>query len=290
MVADKAPSALETHFGKCATDNVKHLASSLQTIIENKNVTEAYLEAIASITGKDAAKRKKEVPRLQQNVMDFNNLSQSIAKSWITNHQRLKYNDELLHAVIRHSIEEKGEEYLFGKNTLTRMMGTMFKEQLQLVVEPFNILNATGDITNFYEHFPLIIRAIAAGKKFKIVRACFFLLAQLIHLIDNRPDIMRQIAIMAPFTNEVHIEFHNSTIARRVKNMDVVFQNLRNESVNTSRIRDMYHQLSDLLDFAVAPDGEGDSSSSSSAIPEVVVASSSASSSSSADLLAVADS
>ena len=164
----------------------------------------------------------------------------------------------------------------------------MFKEQLQLVVEPFNILNATGDITNFYEHFPLIIRAIATGKKFKIVRVCFLLLAQLIHLIDNRPDIMRQIAIMAAFTNEVHIEFHNSTIARRVKNMDVVFQNLGNESVNTSRIRHMYHQISDLLDFAVAPD-EGDYSSSSSAIPGVVVASSSASSSS-ADLLAVADS
>ena len=185
---------------------------------------------------------------MSSTLMNFNNLIQSIVKSCITNHQRLKYNDELLHVAICLSIEKIGAETLFGKNALTRMVGALFMDQLHLAVQPFNDLNARGDRTSLYEHFPLMIRVIATGNKHKIVRACFFLLAELIHLIENRPDIMRQIAIMAPYTNEVQIEFHNSTIARRLQHMDVLFQNIRNESVNTSRIRDMYTQVRNMLD------------------------------------------
>ena len=109
-----------------------------------------------------------------------------------TNHQRLKFNDELLYHVVKYA--ERDLQETFQTNAVTKMLKRMFDTQLDLCVEPFNTLNADGDITELYEQYPMMIRLFAVGNKPKIVRAGFFLLAELIHLVDERPDILPQLA------------------------------------------------------------------------------------------------
>ena len=123
-------AGLADHFSASATAGMENLAESLHVIIENKQSTDHYTSTTSNTTGKDAAKRKRGVPQLSSTMMNFNNLSQIIGKSCITNHQRLKYNDELLHAAICLSIEKIGAETIFGKNALTRMVGALFMDQL----------------------------------------------------------------------------------------------------------------------------------------------------------------
>jgi hypothetical protein len=115
----------------------------------------------------------------------------------------------------------------------------MSDTQLDLCVEPFNTLNADGDITELYEQYPMMIRSFAVGNKPKIVaKSRFFLLAELIHLVDERPDILPQLAESCTCLNEVVIEHNHSILARLLDKAKKEFQILRNASVQVSQDRE----------------------------------------------------
>lgn len=114
-------------------------------------------------------------------------------------------------------------------------------------MEPFNTLNADGDITELYEQYPMMIRLFAVGNKPKIVRAGYFLLAELIHLVDNRPDILPQHAESCTSLNEVFIEHNHSILARLLDKAKKEFQILRNLSVQISQDRQRKTSMLELL-------------------------------------------
>lgn len=240
-------TSIQIHFNNCAIVSDK-IVTSLETIILNRSHILKYTEIMATITGPNVKEKKKAIEKLPSCVLNFNCLAKEIKKSWVTNHQRLKYNQELLWAVVKYTEAKYGTEF-WNTNKLTEMIKYVIHEMLELCVEPFNLLNGHGDIKPLYESLPLFTKLICVGSKYKIVRACFFLLGQLIHLINNRPDIMHQIALMAPYTNEVIIEFQNSTLQRRLMYLEILFQNIRTESIQTTRARDMYNQIRMALEF-----------------------------------------
>lgn len=144
---------------------------------------------------------------------------------------------------------------MWGKNSLTKLLKYVLLTELKLCVEPFNNLNADGDISSLFESFPHMIKLIAMGDKPKIVKACLFLLGQLIYLIENRSDIILLLGTLAPYLNEVYIEHYNSLLERRLLHKRGDFQQIRNESVNTGRIRFNYEQFSNLFELN---DNDGD--------------------------------
>ena len=116
----------------------------------------------------------------------FNLFTSELRKNWITNHQRLKFNNELLQAVFEHSKIELGDSILspgnkWKTNALTRMIYSILSEELDVYVSPFNTLNADGYVQPLYECLPKMIKLICVGKKPKIVKAMLYLLGQLIH-------------------------------------------------------------------------------------------------------------
>jgi hypothetical protein len=233
----------------------------LVSIIVAGNETLVYEDAIANIQGgNDVKARREAVPKLSTGVVDYNKKRAEHLAEMITNHQRLKFMDELLWHVVEYAdlnfgATAAGKEgrllsaAFWDANGVTRLIKSVCQDQLRLVVEPFDRLNVDGDISDLYEKFPLLIRLISLGRKPKIVRACLGLLAQLIHMIKNRPDMMRQIAQIAPFTNELTIELHNSTLSRRVKMLEGIFSQIRDESVQCSRIRHMFKGVRDVLEL-----------------------------------------
>ena len=116
-------------------------------------------------------------------------------------------------------------------------------------------LNREGNIVDLYESFPKLIKIISTGDKMKIVRACYFLLGQVLHWMKSRPDILVQIFKLGPYTNEVFIELHNSTISRRVDHMELLFQNIRDESVDVQFARTFFNHIKAALELS---GGDGD--------------------------------
>jgi hypothetical protein len=107
-----------------------------------------------------------------------------------------------------------------------------------LGVEPFLMLNAKGSMHSFFKLYPMLMRLFLAGDKPKIVSASFFMCAEILHLIECRPDIGLQIAQNAMSFNELFIEYLNGIIHNRCENHNVTdFQGLRTQSVASSKER-----------------------------------------------------
>ena len=54
--------------------------------------------------------------------------------------------------------------------------------------------------------------------------------------------------------SEVIIEYHNSTIARRIQHLELLFQNICTESVNTGKMREFFLQMKKALELVLSPD------------------------------------
>lgn len=196
-------------------------------------------------------------PPLNPAIQAFNGLALDIKKSHITNHQRLMHMDQLLYAVVQHANDHGGPDFWHLDNSpFCRLLHSILNDELMLCVAPFNLLNSKGDVSLFYQKFPRLIKLISVGRKPKIVQACFFLLGQLIHIIVDRPDILRQMFVMGPYMNEVIIEYHNSTIARRIQHLELLFQNIRTESVNTGKMREFFMQMKKALELVLSDSPE----------------------------------
>lgn len=134
--------------------------------------------------------------------------------------------------------EEMMLEGLYEKNALTKMIKYLLIDCLGLCVRPFGSLNADGDIGPLFEEFPKMILLISVGNKPNIVRACIFLLAELLHLKTYRPDILIMIFSNGTKLNELLIEFANSCLAREVTAKQIMdFQHLRDGSIAVDKKR-----------------------------------------------------
>jgi len=130
-----------------------------------------------------------------------------IRDSWLTNHQRLKYNDELLYAVVMHSCPTLDKENIWEANSITLLIQDLLKNQLSLCVEPFNLLNGEGYIQPLYENLPKLMKLFSVGKKSKIVKSAIFLLAEVLtSTLHYDNDFMKYILIsyFLRFTLYVH--------------------------------------------------------------------------------------
>ena len=114
------------------------------------------------------------------------------------------------------------------------------------------ILNREGNIVDLYESFPKLIKIISTGDKMKIVRAYYFLLGQVLHWMKSLPDILVQIFKLGPYTNELH----NSTISRRVDHMELLFQNIRDESVDVRFARTFFNHIKAVLELSGGGGGD----------------------------------
>ena len=101
-----------------------------------------------------------------------------LAKTWIINHERLKFLFELLHSVVTYAEENKLVTY---DNPLQKVIQMFHRDMISITVAPFNKLNGEGDLKPFYETLPALTRLISIAGKWKIVRANIFLIAQVSH-------------------------------------------------------------------------------------------------------------
>ena len=56
--------------------------------------------------------------------------------------------------------------------------------------------------------------------------------------------------------SEVIIEYHNSTIARRIQHLELLFQNICTESVNTGKMREFFLQMKKALELVLSDEPE----------------------------------
>lgn len=202
------------------------------------------------ISGSGSKVRKSTLLKaLLPSVKQFKKVQSDLCATWCVSYTKLKYMNEMLWETVKYTEEKNGTSF-WDANSLTKLVKRLCHDQLKLCVEPFMKLNGDGDIRDLYESYPKFIRLICTGNKLKIVRACYFLLGQIIHWIEKRPDILQQIAILGPFTNEIFVvELHNSVIARRIGNIELSFQNIRDESADVQFARNFFSQIREALDM-----------------------------------------
>ncbi len=83
-----------------------------------------------------------------------------------------------------------------------------------------------------------MITSISNGNKPKIVKAEIFLLSQVMHLKEFRPDLLRTIGLYCTGAcNEVFIEFRNAPIARYLDKKKPSFATLRRVSADVDARR-----------------------------------------------------
>ncbi len=92
---------------------------------------------------------REKISDLPFDLENFNLSMSEIQKSWITNHQRLKFNDELLYAVFEYSKSilgniDEAKGVVWRRNGITRMIHSILSNELYLCVSPFNTLNGDG--------------------------------------------------------------------------------------------------------------------------------------------------
>ena len=160
--------------------------------------------------------------------------------------------DKTLEAAVTEQDGEKVKQ-LLNTNALTKKIGLMF-EMLEICVKPFDDLNDKGDISTLFEWYPSMIKLFAMGKKPNIVCAGFFLLAQLQHMLQHRPDLIKQIGSICTSLNEVFIEHDNSIIARALEGMLVAFDKIREVSVLVEKKRS---DQADMLAYSQSDCEEG---------------------------------
>ena len=195
-------------------------------------------------------------PKLATPYLDASETEAALVKSTVVNHTRLKFNNDLLyHAFMYTKTIDGGEKVkkLLNANALTKNIGLMF-EMLEICVKPFDDLNDKGDISTLFEWYPSMIKLFAMGKKPNIVCAGFFLLAQLQHMLQHRPDLIKQIGSICTSLNEVFIEHDNSIIARALEGMLVAFDKIREVSVLVEKKRS---DQADMLAYSQSDCEEG---------------------------------
>jgi hypothetical protein len=225
-------SAMESQ-SECVIDLVMNITKIVVT--RQRSMEVSALETIEKVKPKDS---RDGVPPLTSKETTFEACMGEILQSIVTNYQRLKFNSELLFAVFEHADNElrKTNAVVWETNALTRLTHDNFDKQLRLGVEPFNKLNGDGFIQPLYEWLPTFLKLFLVGNKNKICKAGLYLLTQSIWAVENRPDVMAQLATMGPLLNEVLIEYHNATVSRRLALLRVEFQDIRDASVNVGRM------------------------------------------------------
>lgn len=200
------------------------------------------------LSPKEKSALKKEgngKPQINQAYASSIELEDVLVKASVMNHQREKISFELLYFAFMDIMPVIIEESLFTSSSLGRLIENLF-EQLSLCTAPFNSLNNKGNIEPLLRLYPQLIKLYAVGNKPNIVKTGFFLQAQLHHMIDKRPDLVKQIGKVCTSLNEVFIEHNNSVIARNLVGLMVTFPTIRNTSVLIEKKRQQREDLKKL--------------------------------------------
>jgi len=190
--------------------------------------------------------QKKDVPKLSSDTANANSLEFKLQEDWQTNQCRLKFLMDLLYHVIK-CAAPKIPERVWKTNALTRMIYSIYHDQLKLVIEPYNALNKDGDISLLIERLPQQLNLFAYGRKPNIVKAAFLLISQFVHLREHRPDVLRQMASIGKSLSELFIEHHNSVLARAMSKLSKDIDTLRTESIRIQMRRDDRDEMKTVL-------------------------------------------
>ena len=231
---------------------VQKMIKSISTLIDVRIKTIKFDEEVAMKSKLKKDKNDKssntiDVPSQPPSLIQIQAKERDWIKCLVSNQQRLKYNDELLFSVFKESEAELKD--FWNKNSLTKLIFSLCNEQLRIAVEPFDLWNGDGNLKPFLDALPKLVVLYSVGKKPKVVRAALFLVAELVHLNNNRQDILKFLIENAPLLNEVFIEHHNSTIARKLENLsNVDIQIIRNVSIETDRVRSFRNNFTEFLE------------------------------------------
>ena len=209
-------------------ETVNNLIPTLVSIIKRWKIQQRHEQALRDFKRLPAARKKLqlEIDKLKVSITHKNAVKAEQERMELTktNHQRLKFGDELLYAVMMCGLEDpavKAILYATDASAIIRLFRSLMEIQA-LCVEPFNNLNAKGNIEQLLTLLPMMTRLVAFGKKPKIVRAFMFLVMQNEHLVEHRPDILVQMAQNCTSLNEVFIEHLHSVVARQTNQNTVL--------------------------------------------------------------------
>jgi len=106
-----------------------------------------------------------------------------------------------------------------SKNPLVLYVLSVLLDQLSITMSPFHDYIKEGRMLTFYEKFPHMITYLAWYGHTTLIKAYMFNLLCINHWRDNRPDILRKLALMCKWLNDVYIEHHHSVMARILKRL-----------------------------------------------------------------------
>ena len=219
---------------------------TLAVLMERQNEIKAIRIAYhiqQRVAGADKKKKMQVPARLKTALKNEENL----AKTWVINHQRLKFLLELLWSIVKYAEEKSLVKY---ESSIQLLMHMFLHEMIEISVQPFNELNGEGKLKSFLETLPRLVRLCSVANKWKIARAGLLLIAQIQHLVAERPDMLQLLGEICTSLNEVVIEHANSIIQREaMKRLATNFDELRSASIQTFKKRKDLIAMSTILEI-----------------------------------------
>lgn len=244
-------SASNTEFDKTEKEIVERMIKTCTAIIVSVNGRRA--EVAQFIIARDKAILEKKPRASKMKIPPGKILYQNIlklCKTMIVNKESMKYNSELLWAIVQDADSKQLLQQYYQKNSLCKMIHSLLHHQLRLCVEPMNAIHADGNITPLLTQFPMYARLFSFGCKPFITRAALFLIAQLIHLQKKRNDLAVQLGYICTSISDVNVEHANALIERyAVTHQSKDFQDIRNASVDISMKRHNLQELREILEI-----------------------------------------
>lgn len=181
-------------------------------LAESNFVREREVVVQARGTGWKAESKKKF--KLQGDDANRQKTEHTLSESLKINYTRMLYNHSLFYAAFTIADVILAAEGGWEKNELTRLVRYMIKDEFSLGIQPFIDLQVHGDLSTLLTKLPLIITAVVAGGREYVVRALVFVLAEMAHLRDNCPGMLKTLGANATYCNEQTVEHKNGRIAQ----------------------------------------------------------------------------
>ena len=199
-------------------------------LAESNFVKEREVVVKARDKGWKAVKKKKL--KLSGEEANQQKTEDAISDSLKLNYTRTLYNHNLFYAGFTIADGILKAESGWQKNELTQLIHYMISEQLSLGIQPFIELQVHGDLSPLLTKLPLMITAVVAGGREFVVRALVFALAEIIHLRDHCPGMLKTLGTNATYCNELPVEHKNGRIVQLMERWGVHdYRGLREMSV-----------------------------------------------------------
>jgi len=104
------------------------------------------------------------------------------------------------------------------KSNLTNFLFQFFENELSLCVQPFESWWENGDTTSFWQNLVRMIGFVSYCNRPKITRHMLHLLHNMLHHVENRPDVMQLLQLNSKHIVEVYIEYANLIVSQQLSN------------------------------------------------------------------------